>query len=247
MNRSRLLILVSGLAILAASGGVLWRLSSSQKLGRPGVQATPTAGSLLMDIPLPVNVLNYTSVLVPPDLVVTNTLPRDTSLAQRVYSAPDGFQLTMNVVMMGTDRTSIHKPQFCLVAQGWRIEKTESLGVVVPKPHAYELPFTAIVASKEVELNGQRQSVRGVYLYWFVADQALTADHWERMWWMSRDLLAKGTLQRWSYISCFAICYPGQEGQVLERMKQFLPAAVPQFQTAVGPPVSATGQFTKKP
>lgn len=247
MNRTRLIILTAGLAILVACGGLLWRMSASHQLGQPGLKATPIAGTPLLDIELPVNVLNFTSVVVPPDMVVTNTLPRDTSLAQRVYTAPDGFQLSVNVVMMGTDRTSIHKPQFCLVGQGWRLDRTERVNVRVPHPHPFDLPTTVITASMDAEIQGQRQALRGVYLYWFVADNALTADHWERMWWMSRELLTSGTLQRWAYVSVFAIARPGQEGMVLERMKEFVSAAVPQFQTAVGPPLEPGGQLTKRP
>jgi len=246
MNRARLTVMIAGLVLLGLCGGLLWRLSSSQKLGKPGLQAQPIAGTLRVDIPLPVNVLNYTSRFIPPDFVTSNTLPRDTSLSQRAYTAPDGFQLTMNVVLMATDRTSIHKPQFCLVSQGWRIEKTVQDSVMVPRPHRYSLPFTALTAGKEIELDGRRQAVRGLYFYWFVADNALTAEHWERMWWMSRELLTTGTLQRWAYVSCFVVCYPGQEQQVYERVKQFIPAAVPQFQTATGPPVGTGGQFGQR-
>ena len=245
MNRNRLLLMVSGLAVLALCGGVLWRMSTTQKLGKPGLKALPIANDVRMEIPLPVNVLNYTSVFIPPDFVTSNTLPKDTSLSQRVYTAPDGFRLTMNVVMMAADRTSIHKPQFCLTGQGWRIEKTARDSVLLEKPHPYRLPFMALTAGREVEIEGVKQPVRAIYIYWFVADSALTADHWERMWWMSRDLLTTGTLQRWAYVSCIAYCYPGQEAAVLERIKQFLPAAVPQFQTATGPPPPAGGGLSR--
>jgi hypothetical protein len=245
MNRNRLILMLSGLTLLALCSGALWRLSTTQKLGKPGLKALPIAGDVRMEIPLPVNVLNFTSRFVPPDFVTSNTLPQETSLSQRVYTAPDGFQLTMNVVMMATDRTSIHKPQFCLLGQGWRIEKTERESVLIPKPHPYQMPFMALTASREIELEGRKQPVRGVYVYWFVADNALTADHWERMWWMSRELLTTGTLQRWAYVSLFAVCYPGQESAVLARIKQFIPDAVPQFQTATGPPTRAGGGFTQ--
>jgi hypothetical protein len=38
---------------------------------------------------------------------VLDFLPKDTSYGQRQYQTPDGsFKTTLNVVMMGTDRTS---------------------------------------------------------------------------------------------------------------------------------------------
>ena len=60
------------------------------------------------------------------------------------------------------------------------------------------------------------------------------------MWWMARELFRTGLLQRWAYISCTAICAPGQEEATTERMKQFIAAAVPEFQlTPKSPGVTA--------
>ena len=46
----------------------------------------------------------------------------------------------------------------------------------------------------------------GLYVYWFVADNQLTPYHGERMWWMARDLIRTGVLQRWAYVSYFTAC-----------------------------------------
>jgi hypothetical protein len=235
MNRSKLVIYIVGLALLGLVGGALYKLSSGQKLGRPGLKSEPIPGAAIVNVPLPAQVLDYESKLVPPDAITTNALPADTSFSHRIYSLPDGFQLSLNVVMMGTDRTSLHQPQFCLVGQGWRIDKTERVAVPIAKPHPYALPVMKLTASKEVLIEGQRVPLRALYVYWFVADNALTADHWERMWWMSRELVRTGTLQRWAYVSCLAICRPGDEDATYRRMEQFLGAAVPQFQLASGP------------
>ena len=79
---------------------------------------------------------------------------------------------------------------------------------------------------------------RSVYVYWFVADQCLTASHWHRMWLMAEHLLLTGTLQRWAYGSCFSVCPPGQEDATFERMKEFITASVPQFQLVPRPPMA---------
>ena len=60
------------------------------------------------------------------DEVTLGALPEDTSFGARLYTAPDQFGLLMNVVLMGTDRTSLHKPQFCLTGQGWAIDQSKS-------------------------------------------------------------------------------------------------------------------------
>jgi hypothetical protein len=64
-----------------------------------------------------------------------------------------------------------------------------------------------------------------------------TARHWQRMWWMARDLLTKGVLQRWAAVSVLASCAPGQEDATYERMKTFIRAAAPEFQLVPRPRV----------
>ena len=54
----------------------------------------------------------------------------------------------------------------------------------------------------------------------------------QRMWWMAREMFRTGVLQRWAYISCFAICPPGREDATFERMTKFIAASVPEFQMA---------------
>ena len=68
-------------------------------------------------VDLPVQVLNFTSKELKQAKVVTDWLPPDTTYGQRVYEDPDGFWLLVNAVLMGTDRTSIHKPEYCLQGQ----------------------------------------------------------------------------------------------------------------------------------
>ena len=77
---------------------------------------------------------------------------------------------------------------------------------------------------------------RGIFVYWFVADDQITADHNQRMWWMARDMIRKGVLQRWAYVTLFSVCLPGQEEATYERMKGFIASAVPTFQLATRPP-----------
>jgi hypothetical protein len=78
----------------------------------------------------------------------------------------------------------------------------------------------------------------GFFVYWFVADQQLTATHKERMWWMSRDLLLRGVLQRWAYVSCLVHFAPGQEEAAYGRLSEFIAALAPQFQLTPGAPAA---------
>lgn len=234
MNRQKWTMLVVALALIAGAAGVLTQLRRNQKLGPPGVTTHPVAGSIRLEVDLPAHVLDYDSERKDVDDIVLKTLPDDTSFGERWYKAPDGFQVQLRVVLMGTDRTSMHKPQFCLTGSGWNIDPEASAEVEVPveRPFRYELPVVKLVATKQGMVNGEKVVGRAVYVYWFVADDALSAGvaGFHRNWLMAKTLLRTGVLQRWAYVSCFAICAPGQEQEVFERITKFISASVPDFQ-----------------
>jgi hypothetical protein len=247
MKKQSWIVLSVVLALLAGTAPVLSHLKNNQRLGKPGVKVAAqkvydTEGRLVGTnvVDLPERVLEYESVAKPVSQIVLEALPQDTTFGQRLYKATDQFQIALNVVLMGADRTSIHKPQYCLPGGGWRVSQTKPAFVSVSEPHAYELPVTQLIVEHELRTPGVAPVVqRGIYAYWFVADNELTAEHGQRMWWLARDLIRTGVLQRWAYVACFAVCAPGEEERTFARMKAFIAAAVPRFELAVGP--AATG------
>ena len=230
------------LAVISVGACLLLYLQSHQRLGQPGVRlaAQPVRdpeGRVVgtNSVSLPEQVLDYSSEPAPVTRLELGWLPKDTTYGRRLYQAPDGFGVLMSVVLMGTDRTSIHKPQYCLTGQGWRIDRSDQTTIRVERPDPYDLPVMRLTATGIRETAaGEKSVARGIYVYWFVADNELTADHLERMWWMARDLICTGTLQRWAYVSCFAACLPGQEEATYRRMKEFIAASVPEFQATGG-------------
>jgi hypothetical protein len=140
----------------------------------------------------------------------------------------------MTVVLMGSDRSSIHRPEICMTGQGWAIDNTHPAveTIRLERPLAYDLPVNRLLATKQVaDADGKVQNVRGIYVFWFVDGGHLTANpnQW-MLWWMPRDLLLHGVLERWAYISVFSPCLPGQEDATYERMKKLIASAVPEFQ-----------------
>lgn len=234
MNRQLLISSSLALVVMAATAALLARVQSFQTLAPPGVRTHPLPGSIRLEAELPERVLDYQSKALDVNDVVLRYLPKDTSFGQRLYTASDNFALELRVILMGRDRTSLHRPQFCLDGQGWHINGVASHETKLPvsQPFSYELPVIELVASKSFMIDRRTQSLSGVYVYWYVADDAMSgsASGIERMWWMASKLLRTGVLQRWAYISCFAPCLPGQEQATFERMKSFIVAAVPQFQ-----------------
>jgi hypothetical protein len=241
MIKPNWILMIAALAMIAGTTALL--LGTHQKLGAPGVKTRSSADAGRLEVELPTQVLDYTSESVEVDDITKSTLPSDTSFGNRNYEAPDHFKLALRAVLMGTDRTSLHKPQFCLEGQGWHIDP-DSLQTTIhlDRPCSYELPVVRLLAGIEAaNASGQKQTLRGVYVYWFVADDALSSSvsGFERMWMMGSKLLRTGILQRWAYVSCFSTCLPGQEDATFERMKLFIAGAVPEFQLNPRAPLAA--------
>lgn len=237
MNRTKWILAIVTVLLIGSAAVVLARYKSIQRLGDPGVITRPIAGSRNLEVVLPENVLDFTSEWMPQSEIVTNVLPRDTSYGQRRYTTADKFYVQANVVLMGTDRASLHKPQFCLTGAGWTITKTEVVPIPIEKPVPYDLNVIKLTAATVIKEGGREQPVSGIYVYWYVSADSLSANPSgsDRMWSMARHLVTTGVLERWAYISFFAPCNPGQEDEAYARVKKLVAAAVPEFQIPHGP------------
>jgi hypothetical protein len=248
MNRQTIQVFVAFAILVGVSALMLGRARSNYSLGNPGVKVADEPmyavfeGGLTnaispISVPLPLRALDFSSVPLTVDPTELQMLPPDTVYGRRNYIAADGFRTMISVVLMGTDRTSIHKPQYCLQGQGQSIIKTEQVSVPMRRPHPYDLQVVKLTTASELRSGGQAIPVRGLFVYWFVADGQLTPHHGERMWLMAKELITKGELQRWAYVAYWAMCYPGQEDATWERMKALMVETVPEFQTAAGPEI----------
>ena len=232
MNRLKSVLFVTVLAMIGLTAAALAHAKSYQKLGAPGVKTRPIDGSQNLEVVLPDNLSGYQSKALAQAEVVTNALPADTSYGQRIYTANDGFQTLANVVLMGSSRSSIHKPQICLTGQGWSIDDAASHEEIVhmDKPAPYDLHVMRLLASRQLDVDGQKTLATGLYVYWFVDEDRLTPQHSNRLLWTVNDVLFRNVLDRWAYISFFSVCAPGQEDATFERMKKLIVASVPEFQ-----------------
>ncbi|MBI1176036.1 exosortase-associated EpsI family protein [bacterium] len=225
------------IATMVVTALFLRHIDRSRHLGNPGLimrgeNVYCEDGRLIATntIALPQRVLDYTSTARPITKLEVDWLPSDTTFARRLYvdESSNMAPLQVTVVMMGLDRTSIHKPEYCLTGQGWSILKEKVAFVTLRNKR--KLPVKEIVAERVLKQpDGREEKVRAVYMYWFVADQRITASHFERMWWMAKHLLLTGELQRWAYVSVLSYSTPGKEAGLIKRMESFIHASTPMY------------------
>lgn len=230
----------SFLALIAGSAIFLLHMRAHQRLGEPGIKTLPIAGKINCELVIPRSLPGYTSeILTNNENSVLGYLPNDTSYRFLAYRETNGFSAVLSVVLMGGDRTSIHNPEICMPSQGWDIDSrlTTVQHIPMDSPYAYDLPVNRIISTKVVQdAAGKPQTYRGVYVYWFVDGSHYTEKAWKwKIWWIPRDLLLNGILERWCYVSVFSDCLPGQEEATFERMKKLITLAAPQFQLVPRP------------
>ena len=235
-------VIVAALGMMALTAGWLQDFRGRHLLGPPGVkvQNVPIyneAKKLVstQSIVLPNTVLGIPSMQLPITSVEVAELPKDTTFGRRIYRAPGSDFLVENtVVLMGTDHTSIHQPQYCLYGQGWTVTNTEQVNLRMNRPYAYDVPAMKLTAIRQSPTTGQMLSC--LYVYWFVSGNKITSDEGSRLMSMWKTVLQKGELERWAYISYFATCVPGKEQATYEQLQKFIQASAPDFQTVTGPP-----------
>ena len=235
MNRQKRILSIATLALIG--GTALLLATVPQKLGPPGVKANPVPGETRWHIELPEKVLGFSSTNIDMDARAADMLPKDTSFAQRLYYRPDSIPVMSSVILMGTDRTSIHKAQYCLTGEGMQIKQMTRETVHMDQPQPYDLPVIKIVGQYSGEINGRPATISLVYVYWYVTDGQLSNDQsgFERMWSMAKQLVLRGVLQRWAYVRFYSMCETGQEEATYEQIKKLIVASVPQFQLTPKP------------
>lgn len=245
MKHSKWILSGVALGMIVATMAYLTRVRATQRLGDPGVEVGPVPlydvnGTIRADhsVLLPKTVMGAESRLEAVTDVELNGLPNDTTFGRRRYMVDKDFAPVIGVVLMGIDHTSIHQPQFCLVGQGWTIDQTENVPLRINRPVPYDLPAIKLTTSMLVRgAHEQGTIVRGIYVYWFVSGNRITADQGTRLWSIAKTMIEKRELERWAYISYFVTCLPGQEDATFARLEKFIQASVPDFQLVTGQPV----------
>lgn len=158
-----------------------------------------------------------------------DALPIDTEMVKKRYEKGDE-EVFVNIVLSGKSRSSIHRPQRCLVAQGSTIEDAETLGIAVGEGE--EVDVRLIRNTRHVKVSKQKEiAIERFFVYWFIGRGRETESHWERMAMMAMDRVFSNVAHRWAYISISGA--PQSEDttkeEYLEEIKQFISDLHPQI------------------
>ncbi len=145
-------------------------------------------------------------------------LPEDTGFSRRNYvSVSDArHAVFVSIVLSGKDRTSIHRPELCLVGQGWTIGQKREVRFEMGKGAGWD---ATLLETEMVEPRSGRRIPARV-AYWFVSSEAATATHWGRFWHDAWNRL-RGRADRWAYVLVQTDATDGEEA-ALGRMREVI-------------------------
>ena len=164
-------------------------------------------------------------------------LSPDTKFARRFYHDFAGDTLYVSIVLSGEDMAnSIHRPERCLTAQGWTVERSARVSV----PLAGGLPPLEVTRlSDERERHtpdGRTIPLRNLNYYWFIGSRDVTASHWRRTWIDVEDRVLHGENQRWAYVTVATNVTDNlrsggrSEAETADLVENFISRIVPRFQ-----------------
>jgi hypothetical protein len=168
---------------------------------------------------------------VEPAPIERTILPPDTGFSRKLYLNLDhpGERVLVSIVLSGRDRTSIHRPELCLVGQGWTIDGSSRHPFVYPGSGGRTFEATLLSVHREVVVGGVARPVPEVVAYWFVGDDRVVASQGARMFFDAWNRLVRGRAPRWAYV----FLQTGADGGIdpaVARMQGILDAALPSFQ-----------------
>ncbi len=216
---------------------LLHRFKGSGELSEPGVALIPDKDVDRMEVVMPDEMRGQKFERVPVAVEELGALPPDTSFGKRSFVGTNGFHVFVNVVVMGRDRTSIHKPQYCLTGQGWTITEVGFDEIRIAE-QGYNLPIKVLNLSRVVTTEWGEETISGFYAYWFFEEHKISTSDLGRVSSIAATLIKEGRLERWAYAGCLTASRVSEEERAYEELKDFIAEMVPKFQKAKGNPGS---------
>ena len=130
-----------------------------------------------------------------------DALPKDTEFTKSAYTNDAGERMFTSIVLSGRERNSIHRPERCLVGQGYTITKEYVLDVPMPGREPLKVMVALLERLETDPETGKQRGYYSYYAYWFVGQDRETPSHYARLFWMGWDQVIRGVAHRWAYIA----------------------------------------------
>ncbi len=167
-------------------------------------------------------------------------LPGDTGIMKRMYyplTSRDGEEarqraILATLILSGTDRRSLHRPEVCLDGQGWEIWKREVETLAIGDGTLDVMDF--YLRKKIHQQDGTLKQVRAHYVYWWIGKSTSTASDFERILITVLDNMFRNINNRWGYPSVMVNvdtdAGEGAEEEARQRAFEFIRQYAPMFQ-----------------
>jgi hypothetical protein len=162
-------------------------------------------------------------------------LPKDTEFARKNYfDSPGPSQIFLSIVLSGALQQSIHRPELCLVAQGWSIINGQNIPIRLKSGH--ELTVRNLTIQRVVSIAGKPATITAYNMYWFVGENVTTPSHVTRVFLTSWDRIVHNRAHRWAYVTVSSPITKDYRpdgldaAQTMQLLLEFIRTAVPYFQ-----------------
>lgn len=172
-------------------------------------------------------------------------LPKDTEFARKNYrDLPLRDEIFCSIVLSGAMQQSIHRPEVCLVAQGWSIANQEDVPIQLDSGH--RLTVRNLTIKKVYSFDQKQVTLTDYNMYWFVGENTTTPYHFMRIFLSSWDRIVHNRAHRWAYVTVSSPITKNlysnglDAGQTKALLISFIKYVVPHFQKSEMP---ADGSF----
>lgn len=167
----------------------------------------------------------------PISAVEREILPPDTGFSRRNYAfvAARQHDVFLSIVLSGRDRSSIHRPELCLIGQGWTIGAAKQHSFRFPGRAEAAFEATLLPVQREVQTPRGREVVPQVVAYWFVGGDRVVSSHVQRVLLDAWNRVTRGRADRWAYVLMQTDARDG-EAAAIARLQTVLEATLPAFQ-----------------
>jgi EpsI family protein len=171
-----------------------------------------------------------------PTAVERAILPPDTGYSTKQYMSREGpgRQVLLSIVLSGRDRTSIHRPELCLVGQGWTIDGSATRRLAYPGRPGAGFEATVLRVRREAAGPQGMRPVPELVAYWFVGGDRIVPSQGLRMLFDAWNRVVHGRADRWAYVLLQTGAEDGEDA-AMARIQSVLNSTLPSFQPPIEP------------